>query len=1176
MKQSLIFLKNNWPVFILLLIVLVATFLNFKPGRLIIGNDNFSPELNPQLTLTRSFANPAWRSYRVLGIPSDSEHADWWRAILYTALSPLVPSWVISQGYIFLTLLISVISISKLTGTLTRSRLAQFLAGFIYLTSLLTLWVYSFPVHLFVAAYAFTPLVLWRLFCSLKNPTHLNKLFLLLTSIMLGTAALTATMFLVLTGLIFYLGLAYTHSLKSQFKQLIASLLLLLLPHLFWLPTFALYVQTNRDALQNSAINREITSTTIQSEHTINTPDNVIRFAGAWLDTKENGTEFTYPYHDFYRTNPLGINLGYLVPTLALIGAILAFSKLRKAPFFSYLIPLPIVGLILIKGTNPPFNAPYLWLDQNIPLFHQVFRWGSSKFWPLLAIPLPLLVSFIFTQIRSRTVKAFLAFTTTIALFIYSTPIWQGQLIRPDVYLTLPAEYNSLNNELSDHKGRLATTPNTNTRYFRKHDWGFWGSVFLNYLLENPTTEKALIIGSNENEQAFTVLDHLYYSASPPAYSNALARYQIPNVLSDHSVTNNGLNDSYSFAYDWDLHAKQVTTNPNLEHIWQDNFLSLYQANTDLNNTSTAYSSHNYQSLNSILALTDSPVSYHYQAGGTILPLALSFNQLENSSNYLNLSSIYQGPDTNYSFIFPDLNEYLLNFSNDTLTLSPYFPQLTINNQPAYKLPTSSFSVSDTTTAITINDEFYPLPTQLTLPLQSEYQVNTWETETTKSPKLGRVRLTNCMGDGGGDGSINSLDPIRAHINSRSCLIADTDTGNDNYFTTKFTLTSSQPSIIKVCLHSYLLNRCVNDPLSVTTSPVPTDLTLPIVTFLPNGDNLAIFLTITPHKDAAEITLDNFTLTSYKKSDNLSLTPPPTSTASHNQTLMLTSGDKITMSFPILTNYTNFPTSPLIPFRANCNDRSATNNLSFENHPDQSITLTTNNCFDGLYQPLLHLTPNINPLLLIAGNASHEQGIPLELNLKTENSKRRVFSDLFREQDHANLISLLPLPQDETDFTLELLNRGIGVNDSVNTLNSLVTIPIPKSWLKWQLTPQRAEEPVISRELSPLTRVDSGIYIAKLAPTQTLITIPQATSRYWKAAVVLKKPTFLTAYLSVISGEKLTQSTTVNGWQQGWLTDSQQEGWVVVTYLPNLISYLGLLSGIVAAILLILRRDNST
>ena len=48
-KNILNILKKNLPLILLVLILIVVTVVSIKPGKYILSNDNYSPELNPAL-----------------------------------------------------------------------------------------------------------------------------------------------------------------------------------------------------------------------------------------------------------------------------------------------------------------------------------------------------------------------------------------------------------------------------------------------------------------------------------------------------------------------------------------------------------------------------------------------------------------------------------------------------------------------------------------------------------------------------------------------------------------------------------------------------------------------------------------------------------------------------------------------------------------------------------------------------------------------------------------------------------------------------------------------------------------------------------------------------------------------------------------------------------------------
>src|SRR4030043_505899 len=113
-------LRRQWGITLLFIILVVIVIINFKPGYFILGNDNYCPELNPGVTFERTIQDPAWRSYRGFGLPSDSEQADIVRSGLYLVLSRFIPLWLLSQSFIFISYLVAGLGIAFLVRDMGR------------------------------------------------------------------------------------------------------------------------------------------------------------------------------------------------------------------------------------------------------------------------------------------------------------------------------------------------------------------------------------------------------------------------------------------------------------------------------------------------------------------------------------------------------------------------------------------------------------------------------------------------------------------------------------------------------------------------------------------------------------------------------------------------------------------------------------------------------------------------------------------------------------------------------------------------------------------------------------------------------------------------------------------------------------------------------------------------
>ncbi|MBP9798005.1 DUF3367 domain-containing protein, partial [Candidatus Woesebacteria bacterium] len=533
--------KHVYIFFTILLGVIVLT--NAKWGYGLLGNDNFSPELNPKITLQRSLQNPGWRTYRALGVPSDSEQADTIRALMFYLLSlAKVPYWAMSQLYFFGTLVIALVSAGKVAEIVLVSKKddekeashAFLFGGLFYFSSLLTVWIYYFPVHLFVAAYAFLPLVFWRLLVFSQNITAKNALYLSISAVFLGISGLTATMFLVcFATLVFLATLSFVDD-RFSFKKILIGLGLILAINAYWLVPFALYVQSNTHALQDSLINRKITTLQVQNEQKYTVLPRTLRYGFSWMDDQLSTGAYAFTARSWYM-HPTVTILAYLPIACAIFGIFFAIKRRKKhAVVFS---TLALLGVLLIKGSNAPVGFIYSYLQDASSIFNQVFRWRSSKFWPLLAMSVPLLATYGALHLTKK--RPFITILLVAALCVYMAPMLTGSMIRSSMYAKVPSSYFALADHLqkTNPTARIYVAPEANTLYFRNYSWGFFGSVMLNYILPNPTFEKALVIGSSESEKAFNEIKNAYYSADPDVFNKALDRYNVAYVLEDRSVS---------------------------------------------------------------------------------------------------------------------------------------------------------------------------------------------------------------------------------------------------------------------------------------------------------------------------------------------------------------------------------------------------------------------------------------------------------------------------------------------------------------------------------------------------------------------------------------------------------------------------------------------------------------
>ena len=88
-------------------------------------------------------------------------------------------------------------------------------------------------------------------------------------------------------------------------RSMLMGLGLIIVLNLYWLVPFTLYVQSNTAALQDSLINRKITTLQVQNEQKYTVLSHTLRYAFSWIDDRLSTGDYAYLYHDWYNALPL-------------------------------------------------------------------------------------------------------------------------------------------------------------------------------------------------------------------------------------------------------------------------------------------------------------------------------------------------------------------------------------------------------------------------------------------------------------------------------------------------------------------------------------------------------------------------------------------------------------------------------------------------------------------------------------------------------------------------------------------------------------------------------------------------------------------------------------------------------------------------------------------------------
>ncbi len=1029
-RKVLAWIRNN-PEKVALLFVLTAIIaLNFRPGYFILGNDNYSPEENPLLSFKRYLFSPAWRSYRGLGVPSDAEQVDIFRSFFFLLANKFgMPLWLISQGTIWLVFFLGVWSTAALGEWLLEKILggklpgAFFFSGLFYFTNMLTIFLFFSPLKPFVFVWGFLPFFLWRSLVFILRTSLKNFGIFVLSVISLTLAAIIPTIFLAALGvsLFYFLGLAW---LGLNKKKLSFVALFFFIFQFFWLFPFVFYVSSNAKSLQQSYINRMITPNTILIEEKYNTIKNVFRYYTSWLDSRNDNGSLVFPYGLVYQTNKLLLLISYLPLFFALLGSFCLLIKKRWQGLFLFFLFL--AGGFFIKGSNEPLGSFYYFFQANVPLFRQVFRWGSSKFWPLLALSLPFLaalgVGLSLEKAKWQRLKYLLIFVIGGLQLAFVFPFFKGELVNRREFVKIPRPYFALRQFLAEEgltQKRLYVAPESNMLYFRHYRWGFYGSVFLNYFLPNPLIEKALITGSPENEDVFFNIVNAYYSENPEFFARALALAKIDLVLADKSATGKG----NGYRYNWQVHRQVVENNPWLKKIWQDSFLSLYRLTYRLpkGETRFAYQGHCWRwwQKKEILAPSGASMVSSLSRPGAIFPLFLEPQGIALTSHGLEYSHFYQGPGGNFSLVFPpDLMGKLpteARLNGGRVYLSPALPQVLVNGKrvvPGMK-PFLSFALPRGLKFISLNGSVWPLEQSDTIvfldPVKKSSSITLWQNK----PK----RIAS---------------PSRIKIKKDSIVEFDLQ------------LKAKKPGWYNFCLESKDRHRCLNKNVSFWATPKAPRVTILIPFVVRAPDELVFWRPENdPQFEVKEVRLYQVGRNIKATNSQLGITPPP-----FFGEVNLEPKDEIKVVIPRLASADSYwwqreqclAGIPEIFSSGGVKMRKGRVSVEALSGPA------------GFYFKFFPLHQS-NKLMLFAAGADNLSGIPLDFHFRDSKQEYQIWQERMAEGDKGQLLDFFITPKELHNYILEAYLYSQGKRPSVNLVDYLFFQPLPPAWLELKLEP---------------------------------------------------------------------------------------------------------------------------
>ncbi len=524
---------------LLTLIVCLLFFMNYRSGTYLSGWDNLQTELNPGLAVKRAFFS-VWEEYQSFGLTAGMAHAaDLPRAVFLWIMSYAIPQNMIRYFYHFLMLLLGGMGIMSLIGLMGATSVITFLGALFYMFNLGTVQIFYLPFESFSTFFAFLPWGIWGFMRLIRPMSQMREkkknLWYFFLINLLGTPAFyTQQLFIVYILILGCIALGNFLQTKNiqVLKKAFFGFVLILLINAFWLLPQFYFLKTNSRVVSEAKANQLATEDVFYQNLEKGNISSFLKLEGFYFDLKGINNTFLFaPWKNHFSNPAVGV-LPYLFGVTGVLGILLNLKK-KKNLGFILIYFLSATALLL---ATPPFSWINELLRKNF-IVNQIFRSPFTKF----IIPYSLIYSYFVVEgvkiiVRKRI--AFIYLVICFLIFIYSLPSFQGFFISPEMKIKIPEDYQTVISYFKniDKNSRIALSPDYTYWGWFFNKWGYNGSGFLWYGIEQPIVSRTFDVWSKASESYFWEIKTAFEAENIGKILQVFDKYQVDYLILDKSL----------------------------------------------------------------------------------------------------------------------------------------------------------------------------------------------------------------------------------------------------------------------------------------------------------------------------------------------------------------------------------------------------------------------------------------------------------------------------------------------------------------------------------------------------------------------------------------------------------------------------------------------------------------
>lgn len=527
----------SWQKIVFVLILGTVIFQNrIGGGQYLSGWDNLHPEINFGLEVSRG-SSAVWQEFRGLGHLGGMGHAaDLPRTILLWIVSFVVPSNYLRWAWHMGMLALGPMGMWYLTKKLWKwSESASLVASIFYLLNLATVQYFYTPYESFSAFYGFLTWLIATFVIYLNNGRKNDLIRFAVVSLLATTAFYVQTLFVVYVMMLGIISLTY---LRSAWKRVLGAWATLFAINAFWLSPVVYFVVSSAGVVGVSKINSIASPETAYMNEAMGGWRDVLSMKGFWLEYIEwKGVEWgrlLQLWQSWTSVNAVRL-LSLLLAGLSILGMMIGAIKKSISWWVIFIFGLTY---FMLASNNPPLGNAYGWLTEKIPFFGEMFRSVFTKWSVVMGIVMALGIGAMIESMPKKWLANIFAILIIVISGYIVWPITNGNLVFNSMKVEFPSSYGSLYNffEKEDKSGRIAYLPSAWAWGWQYHDWGYRGSGFLWYGIEQPILDRAFDVWSPYNEGFYNEFSTALYGGSREDVGRVLSKYDVRYVLLDESV----------------------------------------------------------------------------------------------------------------------------------------------------------------------------------------------------------------------------------------------------------------------------------------------------------------------------------------------------------------------------------------------------------------------------------------------------------------------------------------------------------------------------------------------------------------------------------------------------------------------------------------------------------------